>query len=158
MAQSLFTSPSPTIRSPVPKRFRLSLKQDKLHFQESVESPVYKKIPTAEFSIKSIEDLPTNNLKVQNENISPNCRNFESQLSVFVNVEVVDYNEDVEAVGLPNIGNTCFANCIIQVLRYTPNFLNSIHSLISLHQWLSLVNEFLSCLKNVIFNWINSFC
>ncbi|KFM60124.1 putative ubiquitin carboxyl-terminal hydrolase 46, partial [Stegodyphus mimosarum] len=71
---------------------------------------------------------------IQDENASPNCSVAMTDLKpAFIPsvVESSDISEiKVTPLGLPNCGNTCYVNSILQVLRYTPNFLNCLHSLL----------------------------
>lgn len=147
--QSLFASSHsnlPHLNGPLPpKRSRLSLRRT----TQFLHKPCYKE----DDNYENKNELPSQGTEdksnvemidlTQDENASPNCiSSLESKPATsFDDVEESDIK--VWTLGLPNCGNTCFVNSILQVLRYTPDFLNSLHSLLLVHHQLSklLVKE-----------------
>lgn len=103
-----------------PKRARLSLKN-------RVGRPPSK--PKCE--VDGVENTEEKMIidREQDENISPNCDIAET-MSPYISDNVINKNYKFSALGLPNCGNTCFINSIVQVLRYTPNFIEILHSLV----------------------------
>lgn len=109
MAQLL--SPFDTVKYCTPKRVRLSLKH------HDVRSPPEPE-PTDDSVCEEYRHMFVYDSEIQDENISPNCIRDE-----------VNRTHKVSFIGLPNCGNTCYLNSILQVLRFTPNFLSTLHSL-----------------------------
>ncbi|GFT06729.1 ubiquitin carboxyl-terminal hydrolase [Nephila pilipes] len=141
--QSLFASSHsnlPHLNGPLPpKRSRLSLRRT----TQFLNKPCYKEDDNYESKHELLSQGTEDKSNVemidltQDENASPNCiSSLESKPATSVdNVEESDIK--VWTLGLPNCGNTCFINSILQVLRYTPDFLNSLHSLLLVHHQLS---------------------
>lgn len=114
-----------------PKRARLSLK----HRTGRIPSK-------PKFEVDTVENRDEKMIidREQDENISPNCNIPETMSSPYINDNIVNKNYKVSALGLPNCGNTCFINSIVQVLRYTPNFVDILHSLVVSQTLLTQVN------------------
>ncbi|GFY63909.1 ubiquitin carboxyl-terminal hydrolase [Trichonephila inaurata madagascariensis] len=141
--QSLFTSSHtslPHLNGPLPpKRSRLSLRRTTqfLHkpcYKEDDNNETKRELPSQETEDKSNVEMID---LTQDENASPNCiSSMESKPIISVD-DAEESDIKVWTLGLPNCGNTCFVNSILQVLRYTPDFLNSLHSLLLAHHQLS---------------------
>lgn len=146
----------PHLSNPLPKRSRLSLRRT----TQFLHKPCYKeddnydgphKKPNqqepTDAGEKGGEEGEVANIEMidltQDENTSPNCNSS----SVEVKSETVEAEEEEEVkvwtLGLPNCGNTCYVNSILQVLRYTPDFLNSLHSLLLAWHQLAKVKTFI---------------
>ena len=129
---SLVSPPIDVMKFSSPKRARLSLKH---RFGHPPSRPKF------DVEEHMVIDIPPE----QNENISPNCNISETKLSPYINDNVINKDCKISALGLPNCGNTCYINSIVQVLRYTPNFSATLHNLVTFQAQLAQVNLF-SCI------------
>lgn len=151
MAQSTcFALPPEKLGSPSPKRLRLSLKFNRQLTQDCVYTSGCCE-PKHE-PVSDCIDERDDYYEVQDENASPNCSFTQSKYSpeILSESEQTDKTEQPSVMGLPNCGNTCYVNSILQVLRYTPKFINHINSIVSYQNFLTKVNNF--------FTHISFFC
>lgn len=109
-----------TVKYSTPKRVRLSLKHQLEHSPAEAVDPCCSQLQ---------DDMLIDDNGDQDENLSPNC-------SVLVKKK-----DKVSLLGLPNCGNTCYLNSILQVLRFTPNFLKCLHLLVTSQMWLAQVSS-----------------
>ncbi|GBM41817.1 hypothetical protein AVEN_122440-1 [Araneus ventricosus] len=153
--QSVFASDLsnlPHLNGPLPpKRSRLSLRRT----TQLLHKPCYKEDDTSEvkheFPKRGNGDKSSLEIKrgngdkssvemidlTQDENTSPNCISSVELKSASSHDTEEENQVKVWTLGLPNCGNTCFVNSILQVLRFSPDFLNSLHSLLLVHHHLS---------------------
>ncbi|GIX78509.1 ubiquitin carboxyl-terminal hydrolase 46 [Caerostris extrusa] len=147
------------MNGPLPKRSRLSLRRttkysNAAHYKEDDSCDV-KQLRNQEMSDKNVEMIDL----TQDENASPNCiSSIEMKSEVKDDLDVKEEEEEEEeneikvwTLGLPNCGNTCFINSILQVLRYTPDFINSLHSLLLAQHQVSRIIEGEEESKEMIF-------
>ncbi|CAL1268900.1 unnamed protein product [Larinioides sclopetarius] len=167
--QSVFASDLsnlPHLNGPLPpKRSRLSLRRTTrlLHkpcYKEDDSSEVRHEFPKRGNNDKTSLDIKRGNSDktsldikrgsgdkssvemidlTHDENTSPNCISSAELKSASSHDTEEENQVKVWTLGLPNCGNTCFVNSILQVLRFSPDFLNSLHSLLLVHHHLSKV-------------------
>ncbi|KAF8763382.1 ubiquitin carboxyl-terminal hydrolase 1-like [Argiope bruennichi] len=145
--QSVFASDLsnlPHLNGPLPpKRSRLSLRRT----TQLLHKPCYKEDDSTEAKNElqkqqrgSVDKSSVEMIDLtQDENTSPNCISSLELKSASSHDTEEENQVKVWTLGLPNCGNTCFVNSILQVLRFTPDFLNSLHSLLLIHHHLSKI-------------------
>ena len=119
------TRSPPAAESPPRKKFKFSLKlkaKNKAKAKNPIDSD------SAEESEKEMDDLDTNfEGKVVESSSCTMSTNRVSKTTLGVQSETVI--PPLPYTGLANLGNTCYLNAVLQILRYCPGFLQSLVNL-----------------------------
>ncbi|XP_054710236.1 ubiquitin carboxyl-terminal hydrolase 1-like [Uloborus diversus] len=135
--------------SPVPKRSRLSLKRATLcPPRNNVKVEPASQSFDSGYATECLENT------LSSRTVPPEAVKTESNEVPLTQNNAVSDNLLVSSnsfLGLPNCGNTCFINSVLQVLRFTPNFLMSLHQLIEIGRQSEKLSAFENEIKEIIF-------